>query len=164
MQGKLFGVAGAVFAGGLMISVSWATDDATFLQEAIQGSMAEVQMGELAQKNGASDDVRAFGETLVEDHSKSLEEAKKLAQEAGASVPDQPKPEAQKEYEELQSLTGEEFDEAFTEHMVMNHEKEIEKFEEQAQTGNGEVAEFAKATLPTLQQHLEAAKNLEANR
>ncbi|WP_284736109.1 DUF4142 domain-containing protein [Dongia deserti] len=135
-----------------------------FLKEAIQGSMAEVQIGELAQKNGESEDVRAFGATLVEDHSQSLEKATDLAKDVGVSVPDEPKPEAQKEFEELQSLSGAEFDKAFAEHMVMNHQKEIEKYEEQSQSGEGEVAEFASATLPTLRQHLEAARNLAPNK
>jgi putative membrane protein len=164
MQSKILGMTSAALMGALMASASWAADDAAFLQDAIQGSMAEVQMGELAQKNGESEDVRAFGAALVTDHSESLEKATDLAEEAGASVPDEPKPEAQKEFEELQGLTGAEFDKAFAEHMVMNHEKEIQKFEEQAQSGSGEVAEFAKATLPTLQQHPETAKNLAANK
>ena len=164
MQSKIFGFTSAALMSAVIASASWAADDAMFLQEAIQGSMAEVQIGDLAQKNGESDDVRAFGATLVKDHSESLEEATELAQDVGATVPDQPKPEAQKEFEELKSLTGAEFDKAFAEHMVMNHEKEIQKYVEQAQSGEGEVAEFAKTTLPTLQQHLETAKNLTVNK
>jgi Domain of unknown function (DUF4142) len=40
-----------------------------FLNEAIEGNFAEVQMGQLAKKQASSDGVRAFGEMLEKDHS-----------------------------------------------------------------------------------------------
>ena len=40
-----------------------------FLKEAIEGNFAEVEMGKLSQKQGASEDVRAFGQMLEKDHS-----------------------------------------------------------------------------------------------
>jgi predicted outer membrane protein len=46
--------------------------------------------------------------------------------------------------------------------MVMGHQKEIEKFEEQAQDGDDEVAQYAKQTLPVLNTHLDMAKKIEA--
>src|SRR5690242_1049338 len=39
-----------------------------FVMEAIQGDMAEVKMGQLAQEKGESQAVKQFGETLVNDH------------------------------------------------------------------------------------------------
>src|SRR4051812_1127285 len=36
----------------------------TFLKKAIEGNYAEVQMGQLAQKNGQSDGVKQFGQML----------------------------------------------------------------------------------------------------
>ncbi len=160
MHDKIIGTTAAALAGALMASASWAADDATFLKEAIQGSLAEVKMGQLAQQNGGTEDVRSFGTKLVTDHSAAMDQATALAESIDAPVPDQPKPEAQKEYEKLQGLTGAEFDKEFAEHMVMGHEKEIAKFEEHAQSGSNEVAEFAKATLPTLELHLDLARDL----
>jgi putative membrane protein len=159
MNSKLTG-----YVVGLMLTMpvaatSWAADDATFLQEAIKGSLAEVKMGQLAQQNGQSDEVKAFGAQLVSDHSTALEKAKMLASSTGTPVPDQPTPEAQAEYEKLQGLTGADFDEEFSNHMVMDHEKDIAKFEEQA-GGNDEIATFAKQTLPTLKTHLDVATAL----
>ncbi len=37
-------------------------------RQAIEGNLAEVQMGQLAQKNGTSDGVRSFGQMLEKDH------------------------------------------------------------------------------------------------
>ena len=52
----------------LMLSITSAVakDKAseTFLKKAIEGNFAEVSMGDLAQKNGQSDDVKAYGKML----------------------------------------------------------------------------------------------------
>jgi putative membrane protein len=152
---------GAILSAALA-SASFAADEATFLQDAVQGSLAEVQIGQLAQQNGGSEDVKAFGRTLVTDHTKSMDQASALANSMNVKVPTEPKPEAQQEYEKLQGLQGAEFDKAFAEHMVMDHQKEIEKFEEQAQGDSEEVAQFAKQTLPVLNTHLDLAKKIEA--
>jgi len=161
MQGKAVWLV-ATILGSTLTSASFAADESTFLQDAIQGSVAEVQMGQLAQQNGSSKDVQAFGQVLVTDHSKSMDEASALAESMSVEVPTEPKAEAQKEYEKLQELKGAEFDKEFAEHMVMGHQKEIEKFEEQAQSGDDEVAQFAKQTLPVLNTHLDMAKKIEA--
>ena len=161
MQTKIIGVAAAALAGAVISAASWAADDATFLKDAIQGSLAEVKMGQLAQQNGGSDEVRSFGTKLVTDHSAAMDQASALAKSMNAPVPDQPTAEAQEEYEKLKVLTGDDFDKEFAEHMVADHEKDIQKFEEQAKSGSGEVAQFAKATLPTLQTHLDLAQDLE---
>ena len=50
-----------------LFSVAWSADKATekFLKEAIEGNLAEVQMGELAQQQGESEAVRSFGKQLA---------------------------------------------------------------------------------------------------
>jgi hypothetical protein len=62
-----------------------AKSDQAFLTDAIQGNLAEISMGQLAQKNGGSDGVRSFGQMLVEDHSAANEKAKSLAQAQGVT-------------------------------------------------------------------------------
>ena len=48
-----------------------AKSDTAFLTEAIQINLAEISVGDLAQKNGGSDDVKSFGKMLVDDHTAS---------------------------------------------------------------------------------------------
>ena len=54
----------------LFIAPVLAQDKASqkFLTEAIEGNFAEVQMGELAQKNGQSAEVKSYGQMLATDH------------------------------------------------------------------------------------------------
>jgi putative membrane protein len=162
MRDRIIALAGATVLAAFMTSASWAADNSAFLKDAIQGSMAEVKLGELAQKNGGSADVKQFGSTLVNDHTDAMNKASELAKSMDVPVPTEPTAEAQQEYEKLQGMTGAEFDKEFAEHMVQGHEKTIQEFEQQAGDGSGQVAEYAKATLPTLKQHLETAQNIEA--
>ena len=127
-----------------------------FLTDAIQGNLAEISMGQLAQKNGGSDGVRSFGQMLVQDHSAANEKAKSLAQAQGVTLPTAPKPEAKTEFDRLSKLNGDNFD---IKDMVADHKKDIAEFEAQAKGGD-EVASFAKDTLPTLQKHLQTAQSL----
>jgi putative membrane protein len=60
-------ILGASLASILALgSPGFAQDKASqkFLKDAIEGNLAEVQMGQLAQKNGNSEGVRSFGQML----------------------------------------------------------------------------------------------------
>src|SRR5919198_3213737 len=90
MRTKL--LAGAAMAALLVSGSAWAQDKASqsFLTEAIQGNLAEVQMGQLAQKNGSSDAVKQFGQMLVKDHSESNQKAMSVARSMGVTPPTSP--------------------------------------------------------------------------
>jgi len=49
-----------------------AAGDRSFMTKAAQGGMAEVELGQLAQQNGQSEDVKKFGKQMVDDHSRLL--------------------------------------------------------------------------------------------
>src|SRR5262245_20421152 len=152
---------------GLMVLGSVAAASAKpnqeFLTDAIQGNLAEISMGQLAQKDGGSDGVRSFGQMLVQDHSAANEKATSLAQTQGVTPPTEPKPEAKQDYDRLSELNGQAFDEKFPKHMVTDHKKDIKEFEKQAK-GSDDVASFAKDTLPTLKKHLQTAESLEGGK
>src|SRR5689334_13749393 len=61
--------------------------DSMFMRDAVQGDLAEVQMGKLAQQKGASEKVKQFGQKLVTDHSANLDKAKSVAQSLGVTAP-----------------------------------------------------------------------------
>jgi putative membrane protein len=62
----------------------------TFLKKAIEGNYAEVQMGQLAQQKGQSDDVKKFGQMLSDDHSGANQKAIDAAKSMGVTPPDGP--------------------------------------------------------------------------
>jgi putative membrane protein len=141
-------------------SSAFAQSDADFVKNVIQMNLAEIQMGQLAQANGASDDVKAFGRKMVEDHTTANQEAISLATAAGVTPPTEPPADAKKMHDELAGLSGNEFDRAFGKHMVQDHQKAADMFADKADDGDDQVSQFAQKNLPVIQQHLDSAKTL----
>jgi putative membrane protein len=134
-----------------------------FLTDAIQINLAEISVGDLAQKNGDGDDVKSFGKMLVDDHTASNTKATSLAQANGVTPPTEPNAADKKKHDELAKLSGAEFDREFAKAMVKGHEEAIAKFEA-ASKGNDDVAKFAQETLPTLQKHLKTAQSIASSK
>jgi putative membrane protein len=58
----------ATLLGFATAAVSADRADQKFIDDAIQGNLAEVQMGQLAQQKPQSQEVKSYGEMLVTDH------------------------------------------------------------------------------------------------
>jgi putative membrane protein len=153
--------AALILAGS--ITTAPAKSDTTFLTDAIQINLAEISVGDLAQQKGGSDDVKSFGKMLVDDHTASNAKATSLAQANGVTPPTEPSAADKKKHDELEKLSGAEFDREFAKAMVKGHEEAIAKFEA-ASKGNDDVAKFAQETLPTLQKHLKTAQSIASSK
>ena len=135
--------------------------DTKFATEAAAGGMMEVDLGQLATKNAASQAVKDFGRRMVEDHGKANQQLKQIAAQKGISLPTALPADMQQEHKKLAATSGAEFDRMYMSHMVKDHEKDVKKFEEQAQKGSDPaLRSFAQQTLPTLRQHLELARSV----
>jgi putative membrane protein len=134
--------------------------DTAFLNEAMQGDNGEVAIGQLAQRQGASQKVKDFGKLLIDDHGAHKQELKTLAESAGVTVTDEPSPEAKTNLEKLKALSGAAFDKQFKSMMVADHTKDIAKYEKQASSSDAQTAALAQKTLPVLRKHLDAANAL----
>lgn len=134
--------------------------DAHFLTETMQGDMAEVQLGKLAQQKSQSDDVKQFGQMLEQDHGQHLQMAQQQAQQLGVTAPTDQNAKQKSVYERLNKLSGAQFDKQFARHEVQDHKKDIAEFEKKAKA-KGPLAQYAEQTVPTLQKHLKAAEQIE---
>src|SRR5258708_6013595 len=61
--------------------------DATFAKKAAQGNMAEVSLGKLVLQQSQNDDVKKFGQRMVDDHSKAEQELEGLASKNNLTLP-----------------------------------------------------------------------------
>jgi putative membrane protein len=155
---------GASIAVALLFgSPTFAQDKAsqTFIKEAIEGNLAEVQMGQLAQKNGNTDGVRSFGQMLERDHKDALQKATAAANSLGVTPPTAPSSKQKSMYDQMSKLTGARFDAAFIRDMVADHKKDITAYEKEAKK-NDVAGNYAKDSLPVLQKHLQTAESLSA--
>jgi putative membrane protein len=149
----------AALAGSSNFAAAADKASSTFLVKAIEGNFLEVQMGELAQKNGQSPEVKSFGEMLQTDHSAANDKAMDAAKELGLKAPDAPTAAQKQAYEKMAKMTGAAFDKAFAQHMVADHKKDIAEYQTEAKKQDA-AGKYAADALPTLQKHLQTAESL----
>ncbi len=140
---------------------SLTVSDKTFVKKAAQGGMAEVQLGQLAIEKGSSDEVKKFGQRMVDDHSKANDQLKQLAASKGVELPTSLNSKDEATKNRLSKLSGNAFDRAYMQDMVKDHTQDVSDFKKASQTAKDpDVKSWASGTLPTLEDHLKAAKSV----
>ncbi|HEX6441972.1 MAG TPA: DUF4142 domain-containing protein [Stellaceae bacterium] len=135
--------------------------DRSFVQNAAIGGKAEVELGKLAEQNAQSEQVKKFGQKMVQDHTAANQKLEGIAKMKGLELPQQLDAEQQRALDRFSKMRGAEFDRAYMQDMVKDHNKDVNEFRKEAQGGKDpDVREFARQTLPTIQQHDQMAKNV----
>jgi len=137
-----------------------AVSDSQFVTKAAQGNMAEVALGKMATEKSQNDDVKKFGQMMVDDHSKAEQELEGVASKNNLQVPKEVGAEQKAEQQRLEKLSGAAFDRAYMQIMVKDHVKDVAEFKKEAAntSANSDVKDFATRTYPTLDNHLTHAK------
>jgi putative membrane protein len=139
-----------------------ATSDRQFFMEAAHGGMTEVELGRLAADRATNPDVKEFGQRMVDDHGKANDELKSLASQKNVTLPEDIGRENEALKTRLSKLSGPEFDKAYINAMVRDHNKDVKEFEHQANVASDpDVKAFASKTLPTLKEHQKMAHELQ---
>jgi len=135
--------------------------DHSFMIKAAQGGMAEVELGQLAEQNGQSSEVKAFGKRMVDDHSKANDQLKQLASQEAVSLPTGLDAKDQATKARLEKLHGAAFDKAYMRDMVMDHKKDVAEFKHESDAAHSPaLRDWAKQTTPTLESHLQEAEKV----
>ncbi|MDQ3180523.1 MAG: DUF4142 domain-containing protein [Acidobacteriota bacterium] len=137
--------------------------DKEFMDKAAQGGMEEVQLGQMAASKAQNNDVKAFGQKMVEDHSNANSELKSIAMQKGVTLPTDVSAKQKENMDKLSKLSGAAFDKEYVKMMVADHEKDVADFQKQSDSGtDADLKSFATKTLPTLKSHLEMIKGINA--
>jgi putative membrane protein len=146
-------------AGGKLSS-----DDESFLKDAAQDGMAEVQFANLALQKSARPSVKKFAKRIVADHAKTNSKLKALAAAANIDLPDGPGLKNDAEKARFELLSGKDFDYSYVNAMVDDHKADVEKFQRAAaKTTDPELKHFISATLPVLKKHLQMIRTVQDN-
>src|ERR1700751_2417859 len=136
--------------------------DAAFAMKAAQGGMAEVKFGQLATEKASNPDVKAFGQKMVDDHTKLNDQMKQMASAENMTLPNDIDAKDQAEYDRLSKLSGADFDKAYMRGMVKDHQTDVKEFQKEASSGKDpQIKQLASTALPILQSHLQMAKECE---
>jgi len=139
--------------------------DKTFAEKAAQGGLAEVALGQLAAQNAASQQVKQFGQKMVTDHSQANQKLQQIAQSEHIQLPSALNSKDEALQRRLSGLKGSTFDAAYTQDMVKDHQQDIAEFRREAQSGQDPALKaFAQETLPVLEQHLQMAQTVSAQK
>lgn len=146
-------------AGGTASTAS--PQDKEWVAQAGMAGLAEVQMGNLALQKAQSAEVKAFAQRMVTDHTASNHELAQLATAKGLTLPTELAGEHQAGLEHLTGLSGAEFDTAYMQHMVADHEKAVSLYQSAASSAQDpDIKAFATKNVPILQEHLRLAREV----
>jgi putative membrane protein len=129
--------------------------DRKFVEKAASGGMAEVQLGHLAMEKGTSPTVKEFGKRMVDDHGKANDELKEIASKKNFALPTDVDSETKATYDKLTKLSGTDFDKAYIDAMVKDHDADVKEFKKEASTGgvDPDLKAWAEKTLNVIEQH-----------
>lgn len=151
------------FAAGSASAAQLSQQDETFVQKAAQTNLAEIQAGQMAEQKGTTSAVKQLGQTMVADHTTMNNELKQLAQQQGFSVPSSVPADEKQKQQQLQKLSGAQFDQQFAKEEVEDHRTAIQEFMKEAQTTQDPaLRQFAQSGIPALQKHLQMAQQAQA--
>jgi putative membrane protein len=137
-------------------------EDAQFLVNAAEISLEEIQLGQLAQQKGGTTAVKELGKMMEDVHTKSLNDLKVLANSKIITIPTSPTDDAKDAYETLNEKSGNDFDKAYADMMVNEHEDAIDVFEEASTESNdADIKNWATVSLANLRTHLNHSIDLQ---
>ena len=133
--------------------------DMKFLMEAASSSKLEIQLGQMAQQKGASQEVRDFGAMMVRDHTAASKQLMSMVSNKGAAIPDTLLPKHMALMSRLDGLSGAAWDKAYMSVMRDAHENDIDEFEDETKDArDADVRAFATQQMPILKMHQQHAK------
>ena len=155
-----------------------AADAQDFIQKAATINMAEIQLGQLAQQKAQSPQVKAFAEQMVRDHTRANVELKQIADAQNIQLPAKLDDDHQDLMQKLQGANGADFDRQYIDAMVDGHQDAVDLLKDHADdlrdtqpnapvgtTGTAPAKiqgdQWAANTLPTVQAHLDQAKQIQ---
>jgi putative membrane protein len=147
---------GMLLAGGALQAQDTKSSDKTFVKNAMEGSLAEVNFAKLALQKSQDKNVREFATKMIHDHEMLISEMKPLAKEMGVKVPSGPPLSDHAKYMELKMKSGTDFDRAYVEAMVKDHHDDLSAFlDEQNSTSDPQLKAAVQKGESVIRQHTE---------
>lgn len=143
-----------------VVGITPSTQD--FVTEAAQSDMFEIQSNEAA-LNSDNAPIKSFAQKMIADHNKTTAELKAAVGAGGiqATLPTAMSSSQQSMLTKLHGLHGTDFDSQYDTDQVIGHKDAVSLYQRYSEGGdNAKLKSWATTTLPTLQQHLEMAQNL----
>ncbi|MGI5162167.1 DUF4142 domain-containing protein [Microbispora sp. CA-102843] len=137
--------------------------DKAFLIGAHQDNLAEIQSGQLAERQAAKESVKDAGRKFVEDHTSLDDQVKRVAEKLGVELPGQPSEEQQAELRQFAAKSGAAFDRAWIDAQVKGHRETLDFLDKEVSSGSSqEVKNLARDAKPVVQEHLNLVESIQS--
>ncbi len=135
--------------------------DRAFIETTAGGNLMAVELGKVARDKAASADVKSYADRIVKAHMQSGDELKRLAEKKGVTLPSKLNDKQAATVRQMRSMSGAEFDRSYMRMMLEDHRNEVASFrQEQRQASDPDLKTWVTETLPTLENHLRIAQNI----
>ena len=152
----------ALCVAPIVTAADLSSEDHKYFTETAEGLMAELQLGEMAEKQAQDDRVKQFGKRMVKDHGKDLRQLKQLAAQKNATLPDSPNRAQRKEATKLGHLSGNAFDREYVKYEAKDHKKDVkDQGKEIKETADPDLKKFATAAHETVLAHRKLVDELQ---
>ena len=136
--------------------------DAQFATKAAQGNMTEVALGKLAQEKAQRDEIKKFGQKMVDEHTKAEQDLEGIASKNNMTLPQDINAQQKAEQARLSKLSGAQFDRMYMRLMVADHTKDEAEFQRESRrtAANTDMKDYATRTYQVISDHLTMAKTI----
>jgi putative membrane protein len=135
--------------------------DRTFITNASEGNLAEVELGKLAVMKSGTESVRAFGQMMATEHQTALDELTGIADDKNADIMTTLNAKHEQMKQKLSAMTGYAFDTAYIHSQVKDHEATVALFQTEIANGaDQDIKAYASKYLPHIQMHLHKADSI----
>ena len=139
--------------------------DEGFLKDTAQRDLLMIKLADYASTHAESESVRQLAKETAEDHRQNRQQVLDLAKNNNTDLHQNEKllPTQQAYYDTITKKNGIAFDKDYTKWLVAQHSEEIKQFQlERDHAHDSQVRDYAGKTLPTLEKHLQGAKDAQA--
>jgi putative membrane protein len=153
--------------GGLTGGARKVSDgDNVFLRSAAQAGLYEVEVSRRAAQRARSPQVKQFARMLVEQHTASNDQLRRLAASKDVQLPNDMPEEKKQKLAALEKHEGAAFDTAFVREVgIAEHRAGIELFQDAARSAeDADIKTWANLTLRVLREHLAVAQGMSARK
>ena len=132
--------------------------DAQFLVNTAEMNLEQIKLGELAQTNSTTPDVKKMGSMMKIDHAQGLKDLARLAGAKQVTLPTSITDAGQAAYNKLMVKKGKDFDKEYCDIMVKGHKDAVDKFDKApTAVADADIKVWAAMLLPALRTHLDAS-------
>lgn len=135
--------------------------DQAFVRNTMEKDASQIRLSQLAEQKAGSPDVKQFSQQMVKVQTELDTQLKPVAERMGVNEPRGPSKKEKKEIEQLQGLSGPQFDAAYLKAMAREQRQSLKLFRDETQdSGNQALLQAAKVDTPVLAQKFQILQHI----